>query len=327
VTFSVFVIEALRNGAPMATITFEGPVAGNADVLKKAQQRAGRVPPPGDADNDAGKPSLGREIRRGQVTHWPLVKGTDNVRYDQRLGLIDRAVTVDWSHAGDAEDAIAARARIEEEQREAYRDYGRGPPSRGGGSGDDAAEEGARDGRRVVTQREIAPFQETHAIKASGFYRLCVAAPRQQALSVQMEMRNGKRLGGVDRKTGHVYTHREREYLNAEQSLASEEEELDSNTYASLEEERQKELENQVRLQDLHASQAQIKHLNAMVKEMSEKHSNSYYRVRSHTASTRRNHEGLSRSSKLQTLLYVAITGAQVYTLRRWLLNNSLLGT
>lgn len=317
VTFSVFVTEALNNGAPTATITFEGPVAGNADVLKKVEQKAKQAPTLGDSDSDSGKPSLGRELRRGQVTHWPMVKDSDNVRYDQRIGLINRSVKVDWSHAGDTEDAVASREQIQKEKREAYRNYGRGP-SRASGDLETVHEK-----YNVVTQNEIAPFQETNAIKAPGWYRLCVAASHQP-LMVEMEMRSGTRLGGVDRKTNHVYTHREKEYLDAERTLESEEEKLDANTYASLEEEKQKELANQVRERDLHASQAQIKHLNIMVKEMSQQHSNSYYRVRSHTASARKNHESLLWNSKLQTLLYVAITGVQIYTLRKWLLNNSL---
>lgn len=311
VTFSVFVIEALQAGPPIATITFEGPVAGNDDVLKLVEQA-------GAKEATAGKPSLGRELRVGALTHWPLVRDADRTAWN---GHLQRSVRVDWTHAGDEEDAVAMRDQLEREKRAAYRDYGRGP-SRGDGDWEEV-----RDAHRGIFMPKIAPHEETFELRAGGWFRLCVAG-KHSPLLVEMEMRSGARLGGVDPETKHVYSHDARQWQDADKALDLEMRAgmLDSNTYGTSEEEKAKELENQVRERDLHATQSQIKHLNSLVKVMEQKQTDSYRRVRSHTASARRNHSNLMWSGKLETLLYIAITGVQVYTLRKWLLGNSLLG-
>ena len=219
----------------------------------------------------------------------------------------------------DSEDAEAMRAQIEQEKKEAYRNYGRGPPSK------DRDEE--REKFRIITAAKIEPYEETNTIKATGWYRLCVKSEIGGNL-VEMEIRSGNQLGGVDRRTGHVYTYEEREMLDEEKAIdegmtASE----DENTYASEAEEIQKQLENQVKEQDMHATKAQIKHLNSMVQEMKKKHHDYHVRLKSHKATAQRNHGNMVWSSKLETLLYVLITGVQVYTVRKWLLSSSLLGT
>ena len=95
VTFSVFVVEAMSNGPPKAEISFEGPIHGNEDVLKKVEDAL-----PGT--DFAPKSSLGQDLRNGAQMHWPVVKDADKkVRYDKRLGIINREIKVDWSHAGE----------------------------------------------------------------------------------------------------------------------------------------------------------------------------------------------------------------------------------
>lgn len=329
VTFSVFVIEALYNGHPKASIAFEGPIWGNGDVLEKI----GESPIDVNTNKDAlSVSSLGRDLRTGVQTHWPKVKNLDQqVRYDKRVGVISRSLTVDWTHAGESEDAMAARAQIGAEKKEAYRNYGgRGAPVKN----QDEENEKRNEKFRTITQVKIEPFQQTNSIKAEGWYRLCVSSD-YYALMIEMEMRSGNKLGGVDRTTGHVYTHEAREMLNEEQMIednmldesSSDDSELDSNTYATMKEELEKVLENQVKEQDLHATKAQIKHLNTMVLEMKKKHHDFHTRLKVHSSTSRRNYDNLTWSSKLETVLYVIITGVQVYTVRRWLLGNTLLGT
>ena len=329
-TFSASVVEALNNGPPKATISFEGPVAGNAEVLKKVDDAGGGYEYESTPGSNSKTPSLGRELRTGTEKNWPVVKDSDkNVRYDLRMGIINRSLKVDWTHAGESEDSVAARAQIELDKKEAYRNYGRGAPPRGEAEEQSAKERGEK--FKAITKVRIEPFEETNSIRATGWYRLCVSS-EYHALMVEMDMRSGKKMGGVDRKTGHVYTHEAKEMLDAEKFIdeditAEEERQLDANTYASLNEEQQKEIENQVREQDLHATKSQIKHLNSMVIEMKKKHQDSHNRVKSHKATARRSYESLVWCSKLETLLYILITGVQVYTVRKWLLGNSLLGS
>lgn len=305
VTFSVFVVEALMNGKPIANIKYEGPVAGNSAVL-------------GEGTNGDETSSLGRELRAGYDTKWPKVKDSDkNKRFDQRIGVINRQLIVDWTHAGESEDAMAARAEM---QKNPYRDSGRGPYS--------AKEKELP--LRTVTQAKIEPYQETRVIKARGYYRVCVAS-EYHPLVVEMDMRCGSKLGGVDQDTGHVFTEEKRQLLDDEESIdfkvtPIEERQLDANTYATSNAEMQKEIENQVREQDLHATTAQMKHLNTLVSEMKKFQQEMHHRIKSHEAGARRNYEGMIWIGKLETLLYFVIMGAQIYTLRSWLLSNTLLG-
>ena len=85
VTFSVFVVGALQNGNPKAKVNFEGPVAGNNDVLKEVDFKLEE------------ESTLGRELRITQA-HWSKVKDLDQgVRYDKRLGIINRSIgDVEW---------------------------------------------------------------------------------------------------------------------------------------------------------------------------------------------------------------------------------------
>ena len=141
-------------------------------------------------------------------------------------------------------------------------------------------------------------------------------------------------MGGVDATTGHVYTYGERDRLNAEMALDEEvarndadRDRLDSNTYATLDEEVRKEIKNQVREMDLHPTKVQVVHLGSLVAEMKRKQDHHHDRMRNHKATARRNYDSLVRSGKLETLLYFLISVVQVYTVRRWLLSKSLLGS
>jgi len=88
-TYSVFVVRVLNNGNPKAAITFEGPIAGNKDTLQKTDIAY-------DSSEDT---TLGREIRTGIHAHWPKVKDVDQgVRFDKRVGVINRSFKVDWTH-------------------------------------------------------------------------------------------------------------------------------------------------------------------------------------------------------------------------------------
>lgn len=333
VTSSVFVVEALNNGPPKATITFEGPIAGNPDILKKVKEADGNY---NEANNDSK--TLGRELKTGATNHWPKIKDSDKqIRYDKRLGIVDRYQQVDWSHAGESEDNLSTRAQIEADKKEAYRNYGRGPPPRpddgadAGNKGDDERDKERHAKFRTITQAKVEPHEETNTIKAPGWYRMCVASDGYHALMVEMDMRSGKKMGGLDRYTGHVYTYEKRAMLDEEEMIdeeitAQEEKQLDANTYASAVEEVNKVLENQVRDTDLSATKAQVKHLSSMVMEMRKKHVDYQHRIKAHKATSERNHSSYVWSSKLETLLYMVVGGVQVYTVHRWLLGNTVLG-
>jgi len=296
VTYSVFV-ESEYNGQPKATISFEGPISGNEELHRDLDAA--------EEENHGGIQQfnrLGREIRKGAVKHWPNIKDSDvGVTFDKRVGIINRELMADWTHAGEHEDAELSRKEARRKLK------------------DDLSSQ-SNYVRTILM--DIEPFEETHLIKADGWYRLCVKASASKLL-VEMDLRSSAQLGGIDKQTGHVYTHEERATLDENELLDSS---PDDSPEEKLDEDLERHLEQQVKETDLLPSQTQIQHLNSLVAEMMKKHDESKRRVRSHWATARRNYDGVSRSGRLETLLYIVVSGVQIYTVKKWLLQRSLLG-
>ncbi|EJK50209.1 hypothetical protein THAOC_30850 [Thalassiosira oceanica] len=304
VTYSVFV-ESESHGQPKATISFEGPISGNE----------GLHPDLGTMEENHGGiqqfNQLGRELRKGAVTHWPNIKDKDKgVRFDKRAGIINRELIADWTHAGEHEDAELSRLEARRKMKEHLSST---PKS---------------DFVKTMMIDRIEPFEETHLIKADGWYRLCVKSLASKLL-VEMDLRSSSQLGGIDKETGHVYTHEERATLDEnvllKSSDASPVESSDAAPVVKVDEDLERHLEQQIKGTDLLPTQTQAKHLVSLVAEMMKMHDEHKRRVRSHRASARRNYDGVSRSGWLETLLYVVVCGFQIYTVRKWLLQNSLL--
>ena len=299
-TFSVFV-ESESSGQPKATISFEGPISGNEGLYRDLDTA--------DEENHGGIQQfnqLGRELRKGTVTHWPNIKDKDKgVRFDKRLGIINRELIADWTHAGEHEDAEMSRQEARQKMKE---DLASNPPQ-------------TNFVKTMIIDR-IEPFEETHLIKADGWYRLCVKSSASKLL-VEMDLRSSTRLGGIDKETGHVYTYEERERLEENVLLGSS---PDAPPVQKVGEDLARHLEKQIKETDLLPTQTQAKHLVSLVTEITKRHDEHKRRVRSHRASARRNHDGVSRSGKLETLLYVVVCWFQIYTVKKWLLQKSLLG-
>ena len=246
--------------------------------------------------------TLGRMIRQAL-----LKKDTANNKLDHRI-------KVDWSHAGEEEDELLIREEIHRENR--HRRHNNNEHS------------------GIVASPKIEPYEITHKITVSGYYRVCAQA-ELQALVVEMDARSSSRMGGVDQETGHVYTHAKRDLLNEEAAIDKNDgnnnnkkngQLLDSNTYQSKIEELSKVLVNQVEDSDLTRTKEQLKDLNAKTSDIMTEIQNRMKRIRSHEGSAKRNSVNLAWSSKMETMLFAVISGFQVLTIRKWLLANTQLG-
>jgi hypothetical protein len=308
VTFSVFVVEALLNGKPKCNVMYEGPLT--TQTLDDSNNN----------NNDgSGRrlTSLGRMIRQALLNEWNENKKDTTKSFNQRI-------RVDWTHAGEEEDKVLIREEIHSQNRKqsANTNNNNNPHHKP---------------ISTVAKSKIEPFEITHTIPVSGYYRVCAQA-ELQALIVEMDARSSTRMGGIDVETGHVYTYAKRDLRIEEaaidnkngqkqqQQQQQQQQQLDSNTYQSEMEELSKLLLNQVEASDLRRTREQIKDLNSKTSDIMTEIQHRMTRIRSHEQSARRNSANLVWSSKVETLLFAVISGFQVYTMRKWLLSNTLLG-
>ncbi|KAL7461630.1 hypothetical protein ACHAXS_002066, partial [Conticribra weissflogii] len=238
VTFSVFVVEAFMRGDPVAKVVFEGPVAGLLEEeggLKKAgikskiwngngnnknghangdgdgdggSANSGKDGDDGEAKNEYNKHSkyyqksenaLGRRIQTSLKNHWPTLQSHDKLqRFDKRIGVLHRTLKIDWTHAGESEDKVAAREEVKEREVQTFNEREKS------GSSNNDNRNNIDNHIQTITQEKIQPYQETRSIKLSGYYRLCTTADFHPLL-VEMDMRSKSELGGLDSQTGHVY--------------------------------------------------------------------------------------------------------------------------
>jgi len=287
-SFSVFVLEALDNGRPLAKVTFEGPVAlMNRDLLPRSPSKHGP-----DEKSSSSREVLGRDIFKSILNDWPKIGNPAHAP----VGVLLRTFKVDWTHAGESEDAAAARAAVQEENHEEFRrhalesDPNNTPPP-----------------LHTIAKKDIGPHEETHEVIHQGIYRLCVA-PDSAPLIVEMDIRSANEMRGVDPGTGHVWTHQRRQFMDEQAALDTIDEE------AELSDE------------DFTEAKVKLKYMHDVTSEIMKAQHERMHRIRAHDADARRGAVELAWSSKIQTLMFAIITVFQVYTVHRWLLNNNLLG-
>jgi hypothetical protein len=92
------------------------------------------------------------------------------------------------------------------------------------------------------------------------------------------------------------------------------------------EEELRSEIADQVKDYDLEATRNLLSEMNSMVMQLQTRQGAFMKRSKGHELQARRNYRRIVRSGMMETLLYLLITGYQVYTIHSWLLSNSLLG-
>lgn len=304
VTFSVFVVEALGNGKPKVAVSFEGPVAGNKDILPRFGDDHSDIDNNNDQDGQGEDEKIGRTIRSGLLSDWPKISD------HPPNGVVRRNFQVDWTHAGESEDAAMARSALLQENHEKFRMHS-------------MENEGKEDRERAplplhtLAQSFIEPFEETHEITARGWYRLCVRSDFAP-LVVEMEMRTAQKLMGINPGTGHVYTYELREYHDEQRMLFGDPNEEGRQVFDTFDGQRQ------VRVDDMQEAKIKLRYMHELTSQIMKTQHDKMHRIRAHDADARRGAAALARSSKVETLLYVAITGLQVYTVHKWLLGNLL---
>mmetsp|Transcript_4107 Transcript_4107/g.5265 ORF Transcript_4107/g.5265 Transcript_4107/m.5265 type:complete len:145 (+) Transcript_4107:1128-1562(+) len=131
-------------------------------------------------------------------------------------------------------------------------------------------------------------------------------------VSVELELRKSSELGPPDPVTGHVKSFERF-------ALEKEEEEMDKD-------EGKEEEKDAIKEEDFAQTKDQLKRLNRLLNDIKTKQMDERHRLSVHAATNEHSHSRMVLSSLMETILYMMITGFQVYTIRKWFSGSPLLG-
>lgn len=151
--------------------------------------------------------------------------------------------------------------------------------------------------------------QRTLTAKSTGWYRACVKG-NWYPINAELEMRKGSDMEGVDPDTGHVYAYTDFE-------------ELEENVF--LDEASATEEVGAVSDGDFDAVKGQLQHLRHLVSLIQNKQSTERRRLTVHAVSNEHSHSRMVLSNLFETLLFMLVSGFQIYTIRKWFKGGQIL--
>jgi len=230
--------------------------------------------------------------------------------YDKHQNSISVSEVVDFEHLNlgedEDDDEDATKDEIPEDETVEQRRERRAQQRR------KALEARQRKDQRKIKQRqkvreEGEPFQKTVKAPADGWYRYCVKATWYQ-VTAEMDLRKESELGGLDEE-GHVWTMREK-------AMNDEEQFMEEDTAAS----------EGIKDEDFQSTRDKLKTLRRLLADIQSKQSQERHRLIVHAATNEHSHSRMVLSSLLETILFMAVTGFQVYTIRKWFRGAPVLG-
>jgi hypothetical protein len=126
-------------------------------------------------------------------------------------------------------------------------------------------------------------------------------------------MRRSSQLGKPNSKTGHIQTFERHDMLVNEKKLMAK---LSAASKAEG---------GGVSEQDLKTTKEQVTRMNRLLNEIREKQVNERHRLGIHKAVNEHSHSRMVVGSLFETVLYIAVSGFQVYTIRKWFSGNPIL--
>ena len=160
--------------------------------------------------------------------------------------------------------------------------------------------------RRHNRASEGEGMQKTHEVEVAGWYRACVRGSWYQ-ITAEIEMRKESELGGIDKRTGHVISYERR-------AMMDEEKDIENDNAEGLKDE------------DLKTANDQLRKLNRLLNEIKEEQQAERHRLSVHAATNEHSHSRMVLNSLLETVLFMAITSFQIYTVRKWFSGAPMLG-
>lgn len=151
------------------------------------------------------------------------------------------------------------------------------------------------------------PILITKKAPKAGWYRMCVTSNWNQVV-VEMEMRKQSELGGFNEE-GHVMTYEERKMMEEDSEL-----EKDTANAEGIKDE------------DFQETREKVKDLRRILNDIQSMQQKERRRLTVHAETNEHSHSSMVLNSLTETLLFMAVTGYQVYTIRKWFSGAPVLG-
>jgi len=151
------------------------------------------------------------------------------------------------------------------------------------------------------------PLMTTKKAPQAGWYRMCVTANWNQVVA-EMELRKESELGGLN-EDGHVWTYEER-------TMAEEDIELEEDSAAA----------EGIKDEDFQETRDKVKDLRRLLNDIQNMQQKERRRLTVHAETNEHSHSSMVLNSLMETLLFMAVTGYQVYTIRKWFSGAPVLG-
>lgn len=165
--------------------------------------------------------------------------------------------------------------------------------------------------KRILQHKRIRkdgdPFIYSTRAPKAGWYRACVEGTWHQVMA-EFELRKESRLGGMDEE-GHVITWEMKDILDEDKEL-----EKDTASQEGIKDE------------DFQKSREKVKELRKLLNEIQSMQQQERHRLVVHGMTSEHSHSRMVLSSLLETLLFMLVTGYQVYTIRQWFSGAPALG-
>ncbi|KAL7578329.1 hypothetical protein ACA910_012736 [Epithemia clementina (nom. ined.)] len=168
-------------------------------------------------------------------------------------------------------------------------------------------EERVKQIQKKKIRNEGKPIQKTFNAKADGWYQFCVEA-HVAKITVEIDFRKQSDYGDLGRD-GHV--------LTLEEKAVQEEEKAMEEDTASKE---------GIKDEDFNSTREKLKTLRRLLADIQSKQSQERHRLMIHSATNEHSHSRMVLSSLLETILFMLVTGFQVFTIRRWFQGAPALG-
>jgi hypothetical protein len=153
--------------------------------------------------------------------------------------------------------------------------------------------------QRQKVRKEGDPFERTFKAPGRGWYRYCIRATSSQ-VTAEMDIRKESEMGGLDEE-GNVRT--------IQQKIVQDEERfLEQDTAAK----------EGIKDEDFESTRNKLKELRHLLADIQSKQSQERHRLAIHSVTNEHSHSRMVLGSLMETILFMLVTGYQVYTIRKW---------